>query len=113
MKAQAFLGRVLAIPEDEIQRAAAIKAFEFCFELSWKYLKSLVEEDAGMIASPRSVFREAAKHGFIDNPAQWFNFLDARNLTVHTYVEAVAEQVYGVIKGDFASALSKLIESAE
>jgi nucleotidyltransferase substrate binding protein (TIGR01987 family) len=112
-RARAFLGRALAAPPDEIQRAGTIQAFEFCFELSWKYLKSLVEEDAGMIASPKAVFREAARHGIIDNPETWFEFLRARNRTVHTYVEAVAEQVYDVIKDDFVAALDRLIEGVK
>ena len=108
-----LLRRMLAAPENETQRMATIQAFELCFEPAWKYLKSLVEEDAGMVSSPKAIFREAAKHGFIDNPEAWFEFLKARNLTVHTYIEAVAEQVYGVAKNDFKLALDKLIETAE
>jgi len=111
IKARDFLMRALAAPENDIQRAGTIKAFEFCFELSWKYLKVLVEGDAGLVASPRSVFREAAKHGFIDNPADWFNFLETRNITAHTYVDKVAEEVYEVIKSDFLLALNKLIDA--
>jgi len=113
LKARAFLGRALAASENEIQRAGTIQAFEFCFELSWKYLKSLVEEDASLVASPRAVFREAAKHGFIDNPEAWFEFLLARNRTVHTYIEAVAERVYATVKDDFVPALDQLIERAD
>ncbi len=109
VRARSFLLEVLGTPENKIQRAAAIQAFELCFELSWKYLKGLVEEDAGMVASPRSVFREAAKHGYIDNPEDWFGFLEARNLTVHTYVEILAEKVYATIKSDFIPTLDKLI----
>jgi nucleotidyltransferase substrate binding protein (TIGR01987 family) len=66
-----------------------------------------------MVASPKAVFREAAKHGIIDNPSDWFSFLDARNLTAHTYVEAVADKVYKVAKNDFTLALDKLIETTE
>ncbi|HVC36410.1 MAG TPA: HI0074 family nucleotidyltransferase substrate-binding subunit [Candidatus Dormibacteraeota bacterium] len=113
IRARDFLGRTLLAPEDEIQRAATIQAFEFCFELAWKYLKTLVEEDDGMVASPKAVFREAAKHGIIDNPSDWFNFLDSRNLTVHTYIEVVADKVYRVVKNDFVGALNKLIETTD
>lgn len=110
-KAFAFLKKALNEPESDIQRAATIQAFEFCFELSWKYLKSLLEEDgAALLASPKSVFREAAKHGFIDNPEQWFTYLQARNLTVHTYVETVADQVYAVVESEFATALETLLK---
>jgi nucleotidyltransferase substrate binding protein (TIGR01987 family) len=108
-KAKDFLDRALAQPENEFQRAAVIQAFEFCFELSWKYLKTMVEDDGSMIASPKAVIREAARHGCIDNPEAWLGFLQARNLTTHTYIEAVAEKVYGAIKNEFAAALSQLI----
>ncbi len=111
-RVQAFLRRVLAEPENDIQQAAAIQAFELCFELAWKYLKTLLEDDGSVIASPKAVFREAARHGFIDNPDQWFEFLAARNLTVHTYIEAVATKVYGIIKDNFATVLEKLINTA-
>ncbi|MGH7237428.1 MAG: HI0074 family nucleotidyltransferase substrate-binding subunit [Candidatus Saccharimonadales bacterium] len=109
-KARDFLNRVLAAPENEIQRAAAIQAFEFSFELSWKYLKTLLEADGKSIfASPRAIFRDAAQHGFIDNPEQWFGFLEYRNLTAHTYVEAVAEKVYAKIQTELVAALDELI----
>ncbi|HEY1835297.1 MAG TPA: HI0074 family nucleotidyltransferase substrate-binding subunit [Candidatus Saccharimonadales bacterium] len=110
-KAKGFLDRALKQPENEFQRAAVIQAFEFCFELSWKYLKTLVEDDGSMIASPKAVIREAARHGFIDNPEDWFGFLQSRNLTTHTYIEAVAEKVYATVKDEFAAALEKLIVS--
>lgn len=113
VKAQAFLQRTLVESKGEIQRAAAIQAFEFCFELSWKYLKSLLEQDGSVAASPRATFREAAHHGFINNPEQWFEFLEARNLTVHTYVETVAQQVYKVIEEQFAPGLQKLLQQTE
>jgi hypothetical protein len=32
-------------------------------------------------------------------------------ISVHTYVEAVAEKVYKVVKNDFADALDKLINN--
>lgn len=100
---------MLAEDKSEMQRAAVIQSFEFCFELAWKYVKSLVEEEGGMVASPKAAFREAAKRDLIDNPEDWFDFLNARNLTTHTYVEAVAERVYEIARDRFAPALKTLI----
>ena len=106
LKAQAFLKHALGAPVSDIQRAATIQAFEFCFELAWKYLKALVEDDGSIVASPKAVFREAARHGIIDNPELWFELLRARNLTVHAYVEAVASQVYKTIERKCVGALA-------
>ena len=110
IRARDTLDRMLALPTSEAQIMASIKAFEFCFDLSWKFLKTLVESDAGFVSSPKAVFREAAKHGFIDNPEEWFKFLETRNLTVHTYNNEVANMVYSVVSSGFRSALSKLID---
>jgi nucleotidyltransferase substrate binding protein (TIGR01987 family) len=110
-QAKDFLQRMLAEPESEMQRAATIQAFELLFELTWKYLKTLLEEDGMSIpASPKGVIREAGKHGFIDNPEVWFDFLFSRNLTVHTYIEAVAQKVYLSAKNDFLTAVNTLLD---
>lgn len=43
--------------------------------------------------SPRDAFREAAANQLIDTPTHWFQFIDKRNLTVHTYEERIAREV--------------------
>ncbi|NNN20993.1 MAG: nucleotidyltransferase [Acidimicrobiales bacterium] len=108
-KARDFLDRILNSEENEIQRAAAIQAFEVGFELAWKYLKNLVEENGTLVASPKSVFREAAKQGLLESPEVWFDFLIARNNTVHTYIEDLANEVYKFIRISFLDELDKLI----
>ncbi len=113
VKAQAFLQHAISFPVSDIQRAATIQAFEFCFELAWKYLKLLVESDGGTVSSPKAVFREAARYGIIDNPELWFELLRARNLTVHTYLEAVASQVYETIERKFVGALASLVDQTQ
>ncbi len=113
-KAKSFLERVLAEPENEIQRAATIQAFEMLFELAWKYMKTLVEQDGGETpASPKAVIREAGRHGYIDNPDQWLEFLLNRNLSSHTYVEAVAEKVYQTAKTNFLESVNTLLEKTK
>lgn len=79
--------------ETEQQRAGIIQAFEYCFELAWKIMKRLLEERGKIGNSPREVFRMAALEGFIVDPEAWFEFLKKRNITLHSYNEAEAEQV--------------------
>jgi nucleotidyltransferase substrate binding protein (TIGR01987 family) len=82
--------------QTEQERAGIIQAFEYCFELSWKAMKRLLEERGKIANSPRETFRMAALEGFIDDPELWFEFLKKRNLTIHTYQEHEAASVIAI-----------------
>lgn len=83
--------------DTEQEQAGAIQAFEYCFELSWKMMKRLLEVRGKIGNSPREVFRMAALEGFIKNPEIWFDFIKKRNLTVHTYEEQEAQEVIRIL----------------
>jgi nucleotidyltransferase substrate binding protein (TIGR01987 family) len=107
-----FLADVLAQPPNDYMRAAAIQAFEICFELSWKYLQARLSE-AGLDAnSPRGTFRESGRAGLLDNVTAWLDFTEQRNLTVHTYQPQLANTVYTMIRHDFLPESHKLLETA-
>lgn len=80
----------------EQERAGIIQAFEYCFELSWKIMKRLLEARGRIANSPRETFRMAALEGFINDPEIWFDFLKKRNLTVHTYNQNEADEVIAI-----------------
>ena len=80
----------------EQERAGIIQAFEYCFELSWKMMKRLLEERGRIANSPRETFRMAALEGFIPDPEIWFEFLQKRNITVHSYNEAEVEKIISI-----------------
>jgi nucleotidyltransferase substrate binding protein (TIGR01987 family) len=80
----------------EQERAGIIQAFEYCFELSWKIMKRLLEERGRIVNSPRETFRIAALEGFITDSEIWFDFLKKRNMTVHTYNQNEAEEVLSI-----------------
>lgn len=80
----------------EQERAGTIQAFEYCFELSWKAMKRLLEERGRTANSPREVFRIAALEGLISDPEIWFDFLKKRNMTVHTYNQEEANEVIAI-----------------
>ncbi|MCM2283070.1 MAG: nucleotidyltransferase substrate binding protein, partial [Bdellovibrionaceae bacterium] len=42
----------------------------------------------------RPVIREMAQNALIQNPELWFEFIDARNKSSHTYKESLAQEVY-------------------
>lgn len=81
----------------EQEKAGAIQAFEYSFELSWKTMKRFLHARGSDANSPREVFRLAALEGFIKDPELWFDFLVKRNMTVHTYHEAESERVVAIL----------------
>jgi nucleotidyltransferase substrate binding protein (TIGR01987 family) len=106
--ATAFLVKALTAESSDIQRAATIHAFEFCFDLAWKLLKVRLKDEGLDLATPKAVLRAAGDAGMIVSVEEWFGYLRARNLTSHTYDEATANQVYAVISGGFVKAVQSL-----
>ena len=75
-------------------RDACIQRFEFSIELAWKISRKIMGTSS---QAPNTVIREMAQNNLIDDPKVWFEFIDARNKTSHTYDEDIARQVYAVI----------------
>ena len=82
--------------ETDIERAGIIQYFEFCFELSWKILKKILKYKGELVTNlgPRDIFRLGARYDLISDPEKWFQFLEDRNLTSHTYKEETAKYVF-------------------
>ncbi len=92
-KAVQRLKDALAQTKDEYIRDSVIQRFEFCVELSWKSAKKILQLTA---STPRTVIRDLAQEKLISDPEKWFQFLEARNLSSHTYQEELAEKVYTI-----------------
>ena len=94
-KSLARLDEVIALPVNPIVRDSAIQRFEIAFELCWKYMKAVLEDEYNAVCtSPRACFRAAFKQGMIDNDPFWIELTKLRNYTVHTYNEELAQYVY-------------------
>ena len=85
---------VLSFDETPIVRDAAIKRFEYNFELAWKTIKQFAQVEGHDCNSPRSAFKLAFQLGWAEDDDVWLDILDARNQTMHTYQIATAESVY-------------------
>lgn len=86
---------VLNIQKTDVIRDSAIQRFEFTLDLSWKMLKTFIEDKKGVVcSSPKECFREAYHSGIIEYDDEWIKFVDMRNETVHTYNEKIAERIY-------------------
>ena len=77
-----------------MNKDATIQRFEFTFELSWKTIQEYIKDQGFDCNSPKNCIREGARLEIINNPEDWFEFLEARNLIAHTYNEKLANKVY-------------------
>lgn len=98
--------------DTEQEKAGAIQAFEYCFELVWKIMQKLLHERGKIANSPRETFRMAALEGFIKDPEIWFEFLKKRNLTLHTYNEEESNKVLSVFD-EFSEAVNSFLKTIE
>lgn len=75
-------------------RDSAIKRFEFTVELAWKCVQKFLRQQEIICRSPKECLQEAFKFGLIEDDPRWIEVFEDRNLTVHTYDEKLAEEVY-------------------
>lgn len=102
-RALGTLQEVLALgPKDTIYRDAAIQRFEYTFEATWKAGQRYLSVVEGLeVGSPRGVIRSLFQVGLLDEgrTRQALDMVDDRNLTTHTYNEALAEEIYSRLAG--------------
>ena len=115
-KAISSVEQVLLNQKTDITRDAAIKRFEYTFELCWKFLKRWLENETADSTidsfSKKELFRVGREYDLIRDVEAWFKYNRARNETSHTYNETKAEEVYAVIK-DFLDDSRFLLERLE
>ena len=83
-------------------RAAAIQAFEFTYELSFKFMKRQLEQ---MVSAPvavdemsfMQVVRASAEAGLLEEVSRFFEYREARNITSHSYDKRTAERIVAVL----------------
>lgn len=93
-KAVSRLAEACAEPETSFMRDSVIQRFEFCWELAWKMLKARLFELGVETTNPRDCFRAAVTAQILADGNAWTELQRMRNLTSHTYHEALAVDVY-------------------
>jgi nucleotidyltransferase substrate binding protein (TIGR01987 family) len=86
----------------KLEKQGLIQGFEYTHELAWNTLKDYLSGQGivGLVGSKDSV-RSAFRNGLINNGETWMDMIKARNLTSHTYDEAIAENVTHSIINSF------------
>ena len=85
---------ILQAKKTVANRDSAIKRFEFISELAWKCVQRFLRNQEILCRSPKECFKEAFKFGLVEDDPRWIEMLEDRNLTVHTYDEKTADNVY-------------------
>ena len=110
-RALARLEDALQMPETAIVRDAAIKRFEFTFEMAWKSMYRWLRFKG--VEIPEEAFEvipRAFNAGLIDDDVSWTKIRRARNMTAHTYDEKKAVEVAASIRGEAAPRFRQLLD---
>lgn len=101
-RALSSLHEGLALPPSAVVRDAAIQRFDYSVETTWKYAQAALQAAEQLeVASPRAVVRACHARNVVDEAAvrALFAALEDRNLTVHTYDEALAQEIFARLPG--------------
>jgi nucleotidyltransferase substrate binding protein (TIGR01987 family) len=88
------LKEILNAEKTVAHRDSAIKRFEFTTELAWKLIQVFLRDQKIICRSPKECLREAYAFGLFADDERWLQMIDDRNITVHTYNETTADEVY-------------------
>ena len=98
-----------------VERDAAIQRFENSTEACWKAAQSVLSIQFGLeLASPKSVIRACAQNALLtESDARLaMDLVDDRNLTAHTYNEALAQAIWSRLPNHL-SVLQRWLETLE
>lgn len=95
----------------ELEKAGMIQFFVMTFELAWKVLKDYLESEEFIVKSPRETIKQAFQIDLIENGHIWIDALSNRNLTIHTYDEALADNMVKEIKELYFPELKKCMKN--
>ena len=80
--------------ENQLIQAGCIQYFVFCFELAWKIVKSVAEQEGLECHSPKTCLKVAHQNGWVEEEPLWLEMLSARNRMSHTCDSSTALSIY-------------------
>ncbi|MGE5397687.1 MAG: nucleotidyltransferase substrate binding protein [Chitinophagales bacterium] len=99
-------------PTNPLLYDAAIKRFEFTYEMAWKLLKVYLSyQGIAEAATPRETFKEAFAAGLITDGELWMDMIKDRNLTSHTYDEDEAVRIFTAIRRHYMTMFENLLKA--
>jgi nucleotidyltransferase substrate binding protein (TIGR01987 family) len=94
---------------NQLEQEGIIQRFEYTFELAWKLLKDIMENDGIVIEriSPNYVIKQAFHSKYITDINTWLKMAGDRNLMSHTYNFTTFEVVIASIRQDYLPMLEE------
>ncbi|MBT4761808.1 MAG: nucleotidyltransferase [Bdellovibrionaceae bacterium] len=87
-----------------------IKAFDSCFELSWKTIKDYLEAQGEVTKFAREALKLSFQKEIIEDGHLWLEMLEKRNELSHTYSKVQAQKAIETIKNSYLPALKSLYQ---
>ena len=97
-------------PTEDRDFAGIIQSFEFTYELTWKTLKLIIEENGISAPFPRVVFEESFKSGLVAGNEIWKDIMESRNLSTHTYDKKLAKSLCATIEKSYLNTFKQSID---
>ena len=98
-------------PLSKLEKQGLIQGFEYTHELAWNLMKDhLAEQGYTSLIGSKDSTRQAFKSGLISDGEIWMDMVKARNLTSHSYDEAIADEVLESIITKFFPAFVRFNE---
>ena len=86
----------------QLEKEGVIQRFEILIELSWKTLKDYLENQGyDDVHNGKQAIRKAFQDEIIHDAENWMKALEKRNMTSHTYDDAILRQTLDFIINNF------------
>ncbi len=92
-----------------LEQEGSLQRFEILIELSWKVLKDYLENEGyDEVKNGKQAIRQAFQDEIIHNAEDWMEALEKRNMTSHSYDDAILEETMIFIQETFFPIVSDL-----
>jgi nucleotidyltransferase substrate binding protein (TIGR01987 family) len=97
-------------PLSDLEQQGLIQAFEFTHELAWKSVKDFLESrGVTQLYGSKDSTRAAFQRGLIEDGEVWMQMIKSRNLSSHTYNEAIAADIVADIQNSYHAQFQQLL----
>ena len=94
----------------DIEKRGLIQAFEYTYELAWNVIKDFYQAVGETnIHGSRDAFRTAFNKGLVKNDVL-IKTIKSRQLTVHTYNEKAASEIFHDVVNEYYDAFKELLD---